>query len=688
MRAFGVLLTALAAASIAASAPAQTLPAEAPSWRTLERFSSEAEFYQYLRDVRAAERRARGVRMTKQNESECPPEFYPCEPPPGSGEEEILVTGSSIPGPPPPPPPPMAAPAMARAADASPVSGETSITNVQNAGVDEGDIVKLAGRYLIVLQDGRLFSVDIGDENLRLVDRANIYRNRNAGTWYDEILVQGNRIVATGYSYQQRATEFSVFLIGEDGRFTREAVYYLSSNDYYDIENYATRLVNGNLVIYAPLAVGELENDARITWPLVRHWLREGDERPEISAGRALYDAQSIYRPIQATFDPVVHTISVCPLGAERRGDELECTSTAVVGPPGREFYVSTSDIYLWTWPTYNYDRARFENCGTPGSSFEAAAPSALFQIPLSGGRLRAQFVRGQPYDQLSMDANGREFRALSVWTDQRCPQRNRWENGLPLRYLSTPLSAFSATPRDVSERRYALLPSVGGAIENRFTDDYLVYAGRDSWNSYVPEPNSDLTLSSRIVAVPTARPRAYTQLEGGHSALRVERVGANAVVAGYHDWRGLSFSFVDLRRTPRIASTILLPEHYESEARSHAFNAVVNPQGEGLMGLPTVMQRAQSGRWWWRSAASDVSYVSFDADGQLSDSGYMRGTSPRHPDYQCEVSCIDWYGNTRALFIRGRVFALSGTELIEGALEAGMVRERRRVNLTEPLQH
>jgi hypothetical protein len=686
MRALGALVLALVTASIAAPAPAQTRQTgavEAPSWRTLQRFSSEAEFYRYLRDVRAAERRARGAAFQKQDPGEeCPPEFYPCEPPPGSGaEESVVVTGSRVPSP------------VARASDLASqlpqVFSETSITNVQNAGVDEGDIVKFFDHYLIVLQDGRLFSVDIADDTLRLVDRANVYRSPNAGTWYDEILVQGNRVVATGYNYREAATEFSVFLIGADGRFTREAVYFLSSNDYYDIENYATRLVNGNLVIYTPLAVGEMQAGARASWPLVRRWLSEGEHQSATSAGRTLYNATDIYRPVQSTFDPVVHTISVCPLGETRRGDELECRSTAVVAPPGREFYVSTSHIYLWTWPTYDYERARYENCNVGAlNSFEAAAPAALFQIPLAGGQLRAQFVRGLPWDQLSMDATASEFRALSVWVDQRCASAYSSSDGLRLRYYSTPLAAFSATPRAVAERRYTMLPSVGGAIENRFTDDYLIYAGRDDWSSYAPEPGTQTTQSSRAVAVPTARPHAFAQLETPHSALRVERVGDNAVITGYRDWRGLSLSFVDLRQAPRIASTLLLPERYETEGRSHAFNAVVDAEGAGLLGLPTEMRRAQSGRWWWRSAGSDVSYVSFNAAGQLSDSGAMRGTSPKHPDYVCEVSCIDWYGNTRALFIRGRVFALSGTELIEGALdEQGQVRERHRVNLTDPLQ-
>jgi hypothetical protein len=56
-----------------------------------------------------------------------------------------------------------------------------------------------------------------------------------------------------------------------------------------------------------------------------------------------------------------------------------------------------------------------------------------------------------------------------------------------------------------------------------------------------------------------------------------------------------------------------------------------------------------------------------------------------QHPDYRCEVSCVDWYGNTRALFIGDRVFALSATELIEGALADGRIRESRRLNLSAP---
>jgi hypothetical protein len=40
----------------------------------------------------------------------------------------------------------------------------------------------------------------------------------------------------------------------------------------------------------------------------------------------------------------------------------------------------------------------------------------------------------------------------------------------------------------------------------------------------------------------------------------------------------------------------------------------------------------------------------------------------------------VDWYGNARPLFLRGRVFALLGYELVEGTLDDGRLRELRRV--------
>ena len=50
-----------------------------------------------------------------------------------------------------------------------------------------------------------------------------------------------------------------------------------------------------------------------------------------------------------------------------------------------------------------------------------------------------------------------------------------------------------------------------------------------------------------------------------------------------------------------------------------------------------------------------------------------------------CVVSCVDWYGNARPIFYRGRVFALLGYELVEGHLDGQGLREQARVHFLRP---
>jgi hypothetical protein len=49
--------------------------------------------------------------------------------------------------------------------------------------------------------------------------------------------------------------------------------------------------------------------------------------------------------------------------------------------------------------------------------------------------------------------------------------------------------------------------------------------------------------------------------------------------------------------------------------------------------------------------------------------------------DDACAASCVDWYGNARPVFLRGRVFALLGYELVEGRIAGGAIREVRRTS-------
>lgn len=678
------VMAAVVVALIATTALAQTktprtpppVPTEPPVWSSLERFSSEDEFLRYVRDIQSMQGRGR----------------Y------GGLEDNVsmdLLSAGAAPPPPPPPPAPAAAEvgaalgavAQASRSDGSTSSGEpSSITNVQTQGVDEGGIVKQIGRYLIILQDGRLFVADTragGGTQLALANRANVYRYAGQDTWYDELLTSGNRVLVTGYSHRERASEVTVFTLADNGQLNREATYYISSNDYYDVENYATRLVNGNLVIYTPLAVNAVDARRAVNWPLIRRWISDGERETRTTRGRPLFDAQDIYKPVQSTRAPVVHSVSVCPLGGDLSGDELECRTTAFVGTAQREFFVSTSDIYLWTTPYPYEDNAR---CTAEG---DRALPATIFQVPLNGASPRAVHAQGQPINQLALDSSPTEFRALLTMNSSPCNRRTSEE--AEMAYFRLPFSQFTTTPRQAPERSYTETPTPGSmTYEVRYTQTHVVYGARDQYRSGPPQPGSGQThVTGRVVAVPLAQPRNATVVEAPHNIIRVERAGGDVILTGYRSDEGLSVSLLDLgARTPRIAQTQILRNRYESEGRSHAFNALVRPEGDGVMGLPTITRVKQGHRWAWRSEASDISFLTVNAQNQLGIAGELTADpNARDGSYQCEVSCVDWYGNTRALFIGNRVFGLSATELIEGELQNGRVVERQRLNLSRPVE-
>ncbi len=66
-----------------------------------------------------------------------------------------------------------------------------------------------------------------------------------------------------------------------------------------------------------------------------------------------------------------------------------------------------------------------------------------------------------------------------------------------------------------------------------------------------------------------------------------------------------------------------------------------------------------------------------------FEEAGLLSGKSESTNDNDdgCQASCVDWYGNSRPIFIRGRVFGLLGYELVEGRARGNNIVERQRVN-------
>jgi hypothetical protein len=112
---------------------------------------------------------------------------------------------------------------------------------------------------------------------------------------------------------------------------------------------------------------------------------------------------------------------------------------------------------------------------------------------------------------------------------------------------------------------------------------------------------------------------------------------------------------------------------------RSHGFVDKAEGPDSGLLGLPI----SGSGRPGYRHLIDGSASVLFLRNDmlRLKEIGALDSQAKGSVNDGCQASCVDWYGNARPLFLRGRIFALLGYEIVEGTLTEGQVREARRVN-------
>jgi hypothetical protein len=102
------------------------------------------------------------------------------------------------------------------------------------------------------------------------------------------------------------------------------------------------------------------------------------------------------------------------------------------------------------------------------------------------------------------------------------------------------------------------------------------------------------------------------------------------------------------------------------------------------VLGLP-VQEGTKPG---WRHLVDGSASVLFLRNGgrQFTRLGTLDSDPESPVNDGCKASCIDWYGNARPLFLRGRIFALLGYELVEGAFKGDGITEIQRVSFA-PIQ-
>lgn len=639
-----------------------------PVWKTLAPFKSVAEFNDYRQRAREAARANRqhwGLQprhattpLLAQVPEPCDPAIEDCL----DEVESVVVTG------------------LRGSLKASVLKNAASITNNQESGVDEGDIVKAWDRFLIVLMHGRLFSVDTADAaaGMRLVDRIDTYRDAKEESWIDEMLITGDKIIVTGYSYETSTSNYSVFQIDREGHLSFVARYFLESEDYYSSENYATRIVDGKLVIYTPYDLSELGSKKDVPLPRIRRWT----EAQGYGEWQPMFAITDVYRPIQPTYWPAMHVLTFCDLDARNK---KPCEARGVVGPWGRETYVTPDNYYLWlTTDVQEYHETHDrEDCVEGRDTFHKPGhPSAVYRLTLSRHSLTAVHTEGWPRDQFALEERDGDLWALVQRPPSTCYTDDDHETGYPLALAKVPQERFAPRPEVLSMSAYFRVPRIHNPWDQqtRFSRNHVLYGStRSYWDD-----ESDAGPTRQITVVPLAIPMRAQQLALPHGVTRIELFGDNAVSFGHLPGSDFAVSSVSLRRRPSIADTQVVPGVVESEGRSHAFNARVENDGSGIFGLPVQDLAALESNW--RDAPVGVHFftataaLNLDSARQLSGNPALQGDSTA---YSCEISCYDWYGNARPIFFRDRIFALVGLELIEGALIEGRVWETGRVELS-----
>jgi beta propeller domain-containing protein len=601
--------------------PAQLNSSTPPAKKTMRAFSSERELTTYLRNLAEKQKLQRQAVDTKMAPSQ-------------AFSADLSVAKEKL-------------------SDAK----DESVTNVQHAGVDEGGIVKLHGDHLVVLRRGRLFTLKIGDEALKPVSAVDAFGPDidPRDTWYDEMLVSNDTIAVIGYSYERGGTEIGLFQIDREGKLKFRSTYHLRSNDYYSSRNYASRLIGNKLIFYTPLYLSPDTDDPFQSFPAVRKWHKGATSREF----NRIVSATRVYRPqheVDADYGLALHTVTICDLS----GSDLKCEATAVLGPPGRVFYVSPESVYVWV-----SDWMRWGDQMRPRS--------LLYRMPLDGSSPSALGVSGSPIDQFSFLES--EDGHLNVLVRSDSVGDAMWSaegaaGNVALMRVS--LASFSDGGDSVPASGYRQLPKPEGyTFQNRFVSDYLLYGTGSGWG------NPERTKGSSLYAVPWAGGE-MRELLLVHGVDRIEALGSDAVVVGT-DGKALHFTAVRLGESPAIADRYTRKGASQGELRSHGFFYKPDGSDSGTLGLPISVP----GRAGYRHLFESSAAILFLRNESLhfAEVGELTAQSHKATGDACRASCVDWYGNARPLFVRGRVFALLGYEIVEGRFDSGRIRELRRVN-------
>ncbi|WP_394828152.1 beta-propeller domain-containing protein [Pendulispora albinea] len=495
-----------------------------------------------------------------------------------------------------------------------------NVTNNQENGVDEGGIVKNIGNYLVVLRKGRLFAADV--------------RDGRAPASSDSVRVARTDALNRGVWYDEMLVKGDlIYVVGY--RYAVPGFRGATEIDTFrltagKLERLKTMFLESN-DYYSGRNYASRMVDGKLLFymphligrrdaALAYPRLLEMNDEGQVRAVGPLFGALDVTTSLHRPIFPTFHTIVRCELPAS---GELACDAKSVIGGWWRETYVSTNAVYLW-------------------------ASSHVYRFDFASLDVTTHRANGSPLDQFSFRESRGEL-LVAVNAESKAS------------LASLPLAAFDKKGLQDVEAR-ALAP--GHLATNRFVGDVLVA-------SVSGEGARLVTLDARTGAISSAPAEGIVRVEplGDRRALVVSRARS-----------GLRLRALSVDDVEHPLGELALEGLTQGEGRSHGFFYKPGAGQAGTFGYAVINEPRSGANWGWGNGISNLGFFDVAPDGALAPLGIVSAGNVASP---CETSCVDWYGNTRPIFLRDRAFALMGSELAELSLRPAAARIGAAVVLT-----
>lgn len=561
-----------------------------------------------------------------------------------------------------------------------------NIKNNQVEGVEEGGIIKAYSDFLIILRQGKIYSIRIsehGSNKLQHLSEIDIAQSGwSKDVWYDELLVTKGVLLVLGYNYSLEATQILRFNIDDIGNITYQDGIAIKSNDYYSSYNYASRLFKGKFLTYLPI---ELLSDNRKKPKDFKVNIPQYAKLQKNTEGNLVWKdiikPSDIQKPNQIITEPILHTFITCnPLS-----ESFNCTGKGLISSNNYQYFVSQSAFYLWTYALpkslvtdFNYDEIINMHFKSKGDS-NLIEESTLFKLAHFGDKLKTIKVEGLPIDQFSFTEKGKDLYVVSISNPHsenneqaRLYKITKDDFDLPHGSKISPIKTWQLSPYFLNNR----------FVNNWLALGYYTDTSGGFRSKLTVKPNFSVNLQS-------LSSDETLNIKLDHTADRIEPIDNKLFISGIDKDFNFNVSVISLKNTPFIQAKGVFNDFLESESRSHAFNFKQFHNQFSIAGITTFKRADSAGNtllnkfYWDEDIPANITFFGFTDDYQVTKAGEIESHEQQISiESDCEASCVNWYGNSRPFFIDERVFALIGDELIESQLIDEKLIEIKRINI------